>query len=233
MADDIADLRARVEAARDRLSDDVAMARKVELRLNDLVSIVEGSLARQGAELDSAKGQIVELEADLGRALARAEQALGEASRAERLAKENGELKQMVMTLLEVIEGRQKSPLGTVMQKLEENVSALIETPAADTDTAPAMLIEQAAAVEEAAIADAASEDLAAEAETEITPEVSPDIDVVAETMVEEDFSDVEVEADAEEPAPIPEKNPAAEIEDLSEIALYDAADEVVEPGKA
>ncbi|WP_374367020.1 hypothetical protein [Dongia sp.] len=229
MADDIADLRARVEAARERLSDDVAVARKVELRLNDLVSIVEGSLARQGAELDSAKGRIVELEADLERALARAEQALGEASRAERLAKENGELKQMVMTLLEVIEGRQKSSLGAVMQKLEENVSALVEAPAAEAAAASAMPSEEAA-TKDIAVAVAAFEDTEAEAETEIAPAVGADINIVAEAMVEEDFGSGE--ADTEEPMPIPDKEPAAEIEDLSEIALYDAADEVVEPNK-
>jgi hypothetical protein len=206
MADDIADLRARVEAARNRLSDDAAFARKVELRLNDLVSIVEGSLARQSAELEAAQGRIAELDADLGRALARAEQALGEASRAERLAKENGELKQMIMTLLDVIEGRQKSPLGTVMQKLEENVSALMEAPAA---AAPA-------------------EDNAA-AEPEIAPTVEmPDVAAVAEAMIEEDFGSGE--ADTEAPEPVPEA--ATEMEDLSEIALYDAAGEVVEPDK-
>lgn len=230
MADDIDDLRARVEAARDRLSDDVAVAHKVELRLNDLVKIVEGSLARQGAELEAAQGRVVELEADLERALARAEQALGEASRAERLAKENGELKQMVMTLLEVIEGRQKSSLGAVMQKLEENVSALVEAPAAETAAAPAMLSEEAAA-DDVAVAEAALEDMPAEAEAEIAPEVGADINIVAGAMVEEDFGSGE--ADTEEPMPIPDKEPAAEIEDLSEIALYDAADEVVEPGKA
>jgi len=39
MADDIEDLRARVTAAKNRLSDDVSFARKVELRLEDLVRI--------------------------------------------------------------------------------------------------------------------------------------------------------------------------------------------------
>ena len=165
MSDDLDDLRARVVAARDRLASDVDLAQKVELRLNDLARIVEGSLARQSAELDVAKQQIGLLEEDLDRALARAEQASGEASRAEQLTKENGELKIMVMTLLDVIEGRQKSSLISVMQKLEENVSALVAAPA----------IERA--------------------------------------------------ADETEPA-------GETLEDLSEIALYDAANEVVDPDR-
>lgn len=138
MTDDIEDLKARVEAARERLDSDAALAQKVELRLNDLVSIVEGSLSRQSTQLEQAQTRVTELESDLGRALARAEQAQGEADRAERLARENGELRQMVMTLLEVIEGRQKSSLGAVMQKLEHNVSALIEPAPAEPPVEPA-----------------------------------------------------------------------------------------------
>ena len=130
MADDLEELRARVAAARDRLTSDVDFAQKVELRLNDLARIVEGSLARQSAELDAAQARIATLDVDLERALARAEQAAGDAARSDRLAKENGDLKTMVMTLLEVIEGRQKSSLATVMQKLEENVTALVITEA-------------------------------------------------------------------------------------------------------
>jgi len=126
MADDLEELRARVAAARDRLTSDVDFAQKVELRLNDLARIVEGSLARQSAELATAHSRIAGLDTDLARALARAEQAAGDAARADHLAKENGELRVMVMALLEVIEGRQKSSLASVMQKLEGDVAALV-----------------------------------------------------------------------------------------------------------
>ncbi|MBI2254820.1 MAG: hypothetical protein HYU58_09395 [Proteobacteria bacterium] len=219
MSDDLDDLRARVAAARDRLASDVDFAQKVELRLNDLARIVEGSLARQSAELDGAKARIAHLEDDLGRALARAEQAIGEASRAERLAKENGELKTMVMALLEVIEGRQKSSLTSVMQKLEENVSALVTTPEPVVDTAPPDL--------EPAPAEAAPE---SEPEQEIAAELQPvegpasdDIELELEPMTDMDEAPSEPSQPATEPAAL---------EDLSEIALYDAADEVVEPGR-
>ena len=196
MTDDIADLKARVEAARERLDSDAALAQKVELRLNDLVSIVEGSLSRQSTQLEQAEARIAELETDLGRALARADQAQGEADRAERLAKENGEMRQMVMTLLEVIEGRQKSSLGAVMQKLEHNVSALIEPPPATAEPlaeAPALIIEP-----------------------EELPEAESDL---SQIRVEDDV--MSGEADAEGP-----------IEDIGAVTNYDAAEEVIEPGK-
>jgi hypothetical protein len=223
MSDDLDGLRARVAAARDRLASDVDFAQKVELRLNDLARIVEGSLARQSAELDGAKARITDLEDDLGRALARAEQALGEASRAERLAKENGELKTMVMALLEVIEGRQKSSLTSVMQKLEENVSALVAAPektAAPTEPEPAIV----------------------EAEPVLEPEPEPDLTAEAELGTPQDaagpapeeieFEIEPIEETAEAPAPTEAPAETTPLEDLSEIALYDAADEVVEPGR-
>lgn len=221
MADDIEDLRARVAAAKDRLSDDASFARKVELRLDDLVRIVEGSLARQGAELEQAQARIGDLEADLERALARAEQAIGEAQRAERLARENGELRQMVMALLEVIEGRQKSSLASVMQRLEENVSALMvpaaaATAATETETEPA----PEAALD---IAIAGSDD-----------EPAAMVEAITTTIIEDDLE--AGEADEEVPRPMSDIAPAGEtppIEDLNEIALYDAADEVIEPKRS
>ncbi|WP_303980785.1 hypothetical protein [Dongia mobilis] len=72
MADDLEELRARVAAARDQLASDVDYAQKVELRLNDLARIVDGSLARQSAELEAAQARIAALDTDLARALARA-----------------------------------------------------------------------------------------------------------------------------------------------------------------
>jgi hypothetical protein len=216
MADDIEDLRARVAAAKDRLSDDASFARKVELRLDDLVRIVEGSLARQGAELEQAQARIGDLEADLERALARAEQAIGEAQRAERLARENGELRQMVMALLEVIEGRQKSSLASVMQRLEENVSALM-VPAAAATAATEVEPAPEAALD---IAIAGSDD-----------EPAAMVEAITTTIIEDDLE--AGEADEEAPRPMSDIAPPGEappIEDLNEIALYDAADEVIEP---
>lgn len=216
MSDDLDDLRVRVAAARDRLAHDVAFAQKVELRLNDLARIVEGSLARQGAELESAKGRIGALEVDLGRALARAEQAAGEAARAERLGKENGDLRSMVMTLLEVIERRQKSSLASVMQKLEEDVSSLVAAPAEPVPAAA----EPAAPSEEEPASEPEPE------QHDLGPE--PAIDVELESEPQIDAEDDAIDAALDESA----RAGTPPLEDLSEIALYDAADEVVDPGR-
>ncbi|WP_374655829.1 hypothetical protein [Dongia sp.] len=241
MSDELDDLKARVAAARDRLASDVDFAQKVELRLNDLARIVEGSLARQGSELESAKSRIGLLETDLERALARAEQATGEASRAERLAKENGELRSMVMTLLEIIEGRRKSSLTSVMQQLEENVAALVDTapaaaaPAAGdtawdtplTAEAPAdMPAEPEVETEPAAeIEPEAGTGLEAEVDD---PEPEPALEMELESEPQLEAEDETIDAELDEAA----RSSAAQLEDLSEIALYDAADEVIDPGK-
>ncbi|MBL8708736.1 MAG: hypothetical protein JNL25_06060, partial [Rhodospirillaceae bacterium] len=161
----------------------------------------------------------------LGRALARAEQAGGEAARAERLSKDNSELRQMVMTLLEIIEGRQKSPLAAVMQQLEENVSALLVTPAAEPlpeEPEPPTQAPQSPETMPQVAAEAAAAD-----STEVTP--SPEDHVAA---AEADPAAQVVGAAADEAIAAESVVPSPEIDDLSEIALYDAADEVVEPAK-
>lgn len=215
MDGELDDLRQRVAAARDRLASDVDLARKVELRLNDLARIVEGSLARQASDLESARQRIGELDSELGRALARAEQAIGEAARADRLAKENGELRSMVMTLLEIIEGRQKSSLTSVMQKLEENVSALvaepIEAPLAGEEAIPDEPLESIGPVTDSPEAPGETEADAALPQEEGDGPVADPMDVITEATPEES---------------------ATPLEDLSEIALYDAADEVIDPAK-
>jgi hypothetical protein len=226
MADDLEELRARVAAARERLASDVDFAQKVELRLNDLARIVDGSLARQSAELETAQQRIAELDADLGRALARAEQAAGDAARSDRLAKENSDLKSMVMTLLEVIEGRQKSSLASVMQKLEENVSALVTAPA----TAPQPGTVEAAEPEPELEPGPEPEQEPAPEEHDLGPESAGDVELEAEPQLEPE--DLAIDAALDETARIATAPIEESIEDLSEIALYDASEEVVEPDK-
>jgi hypothetical protein len=223
MSDEIEDLKARVAAARDRLASDVDFARKVELRLNDLARIVDGSLARQSAELDNARSRIGALENELERALARAEQAIGEAARAERLAKENGELRSMVMALLEVIEGRQKSSLASVMQKLEENVSALM-VPAAEAPLSGGVENAPFSVAEAEPEPDATPESQEPVEEFDLGPEAPAEVELEAEPQPHGNEEAIELVPDEVAPAGTPP------LEDLSEIALYDAADEVVEP---
>ena len=233
MADDLEELRARVAAARDQLASDVDYAQKVELRLNDLARIVDGSLARQSAELEAAQARIAALDTDLARALARAEQADGDAARSDLLAKENGDLRTMVMTLLEVIEGRQKSSFSSVMQKLEENVSALVAAPPVPAPEEIALTSEEAEAKapEPAAEPETAEPEAVPEPEEhDLGPEPAGDVELEAEPQLEPE--DLAIDAALDETARTAAEPIEEAMEDLSEIALYDASEEVVEPGK-
>jgi len=128
--DDLAELQSRVEAARDRLGDAESDQRKYGLRLDDLVRIVEGALARQSEELKAARIRSASLQTELDdarNALSRAE--LDLASRETDLARlgvQNEQLRTMVMTLLELVEGRSVTPMREAMVRLERGVRNLI-----------------------------------------------------------------------------------------------------------
>src|SRR5581483_9539851 len=107
--DDLAELQSRVEAARDRLGDAESDQRKYGLRLDDLVRIVEGALARQSEELKAARIRSASLQTELAR-----------------LGVQNEQLRTMVMTLLELVEGRSVTPMREAMVRLERGVRNLI-----------------------------------------------------------------------------------------------------------
>jgi len=128
--DDLAQLQSRVEAARDRLGDAEADQRKYGLRLDDLVRIVEGALSRQSAELKAAKIRSASLQTELDdaqTALSRTQVDL-EARETDvvRLQAQNEQLRAMVLTLLELVEGRSATPLREAMIRLERGVRNLI-----------------------------------------------------------------------------------------------------------
>src|ERR1700742_4129861 len=112
--DDLAQLQSRVEAARARLGTAEADQRKYGLRLDDLVRIVEGALTRQNEELKAVRIKAASLETELDDArntISRHE--LDLAARDTDLARLNGQneqLRSMVMTLLELVEGRNATP---------------------------------------------------------------------------------------------------------------------------
>jgi hypothetical protein len=130
MMDDLAQLKSRVEAARDRLSDSEADQRKYGLRLDDLVRIVDGALSRQVEELNAAKSRAAALEIELEvarNAVSRHE--LDLVARETDLAKlhsENEQLRGMVMALLELVEGRNVTPMREAMLRLEKGVRGLL-----------------------------------------------------------------------------------------------------------
>ena len=129
-ADDLAQLQSRVEAAKDRLGGVEADQRKYGLRLDDLVRIVEGALSRQSADLQAARIKSASLETELDDArntISRHELDLaGKDTDIARLELQNEQLRGMVMTLLELVEGRSTTPLREAMVRLERGVRHLL-----------------------------------------------------------------------------------------------------------
>ncbi|WP_395018025.1 hypothetical protein [Dongia sp.] len=134
--DDLAQLQSRVEAARERLGGAEADQRKYGLRLDDLVRIVEGALSRQAEDLKAARIRSASLETELDdarNAVSRQEVELaGKETDIARLESQNEQLRTMVMTLLELVEGRNNTPMREAMLRLERGVRGLLsETGAA------------------------------------------------------------------------------------------------------
>src|SRR4051812_5875427 len=128
--DDLAQLQSRVEAARDRLGGAEADQRKYGLRLDDLVRIVEGALARQSEELKAARIRSASLETELDdarNAISRQEVELAaKETDIARFETQNEQLRTMVMTLLDLVEGRNTTPLREAMVRLERGVRSLL-----------------------------------------------------------------------------------------------------------
>lgn len=134
--DDLAQLQSRVEAARERLGGVEADQRKYGLRLDDLVRIVEGALSRQSEDLKAARIRSASLETELDDArnmIARQEVELaGKETDIARLESQNEQLRAMVKTLLDLVEGRNATPMREAMLRLERGVRHLLsETGAA------------------------------------------------------------------------------------------------------
>lgn len=158
--DDLAQLQSRVEAARERLGGVEADQRKYGLRLDDLVRIVEGALARQNEDLKAARIRSASLETELDdarNAISRQEVELaGKETDIARLESQNEQLRRMVMTLLDLVEGRNTTPMREAMLRLERGVRHLLsetgsskpmlnaaaETPAASPATARPVLVQ-------------------------------------------------------------------------------------------
>jgi hypothetical protein len=128
--DDLAQLQSRVEAARERLGGVEADQRKYGLRLDDLVRIVEGALSGQAEELKAARIRSASLQTELDdarNAISRQEVELaGKETDIARLESQNEQLRTMVMTLLELVEGRNATPLREAMVRLERGVRTLL-----------------------------------------------------------------------------------------------------------
>jgi hypothetical protein len=199
--DDLAQLQSRVEAARDRLGGVEADQRKYGLRLDDLVRIVEGALSRQAEDLKAARIRSASLETELDdarNAISRQEVELaGKETDLARLESQNEQLRTMVMTLLELVEGRNTTPLREAMVRLERGVRTLlteagstkpilnapVETPAAPPPARPVLVQPQTQPVPPRTIQGRLPTPHAKPTEPQIQPMAQPPAD--ADALVE------------------------------------------------
>lgn len=137
--DDLEELQTRVAAAQEKLRLSADDQRKYGLRLNDVVAIVEGSLARQQEEMKRLQSAALELriERDAARQAETELKATYDAALAK-LTKhqaQNDQLRAMVLTLLNVIEGREPATaLQGVTRRLETSLKQfVIAAPAVTT----------------------------------------------------------------------------------------------------
>jgi hypothetical protein len=148
--DDLTELQSRVAAAQERLQQSAEEERRYGLRLNDIVSIVEGSLARQRDEVEKLKGEVNELRTALGKlsgerdeakgALIQAHTALSAAqARLGQREVQNEQLRRMLMEMLAAVEGRKPHAVQDVVRRLEGGIQSLIKQEhAPEPEIAPA-----------------------------------------------------------------------------------------------
>jgi hypothetical protein len=232
--DDLTELQSRVAAAQERLQQSAEEERRYGLRLNDIVSIVEGSLSRQREEVEKLRGEVVELRTALGKlsgerdeakgALIQAHTALSAAqARLGQREVQNEQLRRMLMELLAAVEGRKPHAVQDVVRRLEGGIQALIkqehkdepeiapgpETHAPRSAAAPAVAPRRLTVVATVSKANETTGRLALAQQPEEAP--------VAETAAQEDL---------EPPATEAENEP----ESLSDVAMSEAGDIVAEP---
>src|SRR5260221_6181720 len=217
--DDLEDLKVRVAAAQEKLRLTADDQRKYGLRLNDVVTIVEGSLARQQDEMKRLQDSAVQLrlERDATRVAENQTKSLYEAalSRLNLLQTQNEQLRSMVMTLLNVIEGRETAgALQGVLQRLESTVHEIA--------AAPALEPEESVEPEEGIVATpmaVAADAVAVAADEPLLQEPA----AMASELAEADAPDAGYEFDSEAAK--------ADVEPMTiEASDLDSTDEVMEP---
>jgi hypothetical protein len=148
--DDLTELQSRVAAAQERLQQSAEEERRYGLRLNDIVSIVEGSLARQRDEVEKLKTEVIDLRTTLGKASGERDEAKSALIQAHtalnavqaRLGQremQNEQLRRMLMELLAAVEDRKANGVQDVVRRLEGGIQSLIkEEQSQEPEIAPA-----------------------------------------------------------------------------------------------
>ena len=231
--DDLTELQSRVAAAQERLQQSAEEERRYGLRLNDIVSIVEGSLSRQRDEVEKLKGEVVELRTALGKlsgerdeakgALIQAHGALSAAqARLGQREVQNEQLRRMLLEMLAAVEGRKPQAVHDVVRRLEGGIQSLMKQEhTQEGEIAPAA--SEAHALRGAAAPAVAPRRLTVVATVSKANETSgrfalaqqPEEAQLAEAVAEEDFEE-----------PVAENEP----ESVSDVAMSEAGDIVTEP---
>jgi DNA repair exonuclease SbcCD ATPase subunit len=235
--DDLSELQSRVAAAQERLQQSAEEERRYGLRLNDIVSIVEGSLARQKDEVEKQKAEIQEMRTMLGRlsserdeakgALIQAHTALSAAqARLGQREVQNEQLRRMLMELLAAVEGRKGHSVQDTVRRLEGGIQTLMKQEHTETHEIAAAHAEPTPARPSPATAPArgrltvvATVTKAGETTGQLALAKQPvsEQTQVAQAVAEEDF---------EEPAALAESEPEA----VDDVAMSEARTIVADP---
>ena len=231
--DDLTELQSRVAAAQERLQQSAEEERRYGLRLNDIVSIVEGSLSRQRDEVEKLKGEVLELRTALGKlsgerdeakgALIQAHAALSAAqARLGQREVQNEQLRRMLMEMLAAVEGRKPHAVHDVVRRLEGGIQSLIkqehtsepemapaEAPASRAGAAPTVARGRLTVVATVTKANETTGRLA------LAQQPEPEEAQIAEAVAEEDFEE-----------PLAGNEP----ESVADVAMSEAGDIVAEP---
>lgn len=235
--DDLTELQSRVAAAQERLQQSAEEERRYGLRLNDIVSIVEGSLSRQRDEVEKLKSEVLELRTTLGKvsserdeakgALIQAHAALSAAqARLGQREMQNEQLRRMLMELLAAVEGRKANAVQDVVRRFEGGIQTLIKQEDAEEP-------EMASATPDAAPSRAQSAPAAVRGRLTVVATVAKANETAGQlALAQQPVSEQEQIAPAvaqenyEEPAADTESEP----ESLSDVAMSEAGDIVAEP---
>ena len=229
--DDLTELQSRVAAAQERLQQSAEEERRYGLRLNDIVSIVEGSLSRQRDEVEKLKGEVVELRTALGKlsgerdeakgALIQAHGALSAAqARLGQREVQNEQLRRMLMEMLAAVEGRKPHAVHDVVRRLEGGIQSLMKQEHAPESEITAA---EASAPRGAAAPTAARGRLTVVATVTKANETTGRL-ALAQQPEPEEAQIAEAEEDFEEP--VTDNEP----ESVADVAMSEAGDIVTEP---
>jgi hypothetical protein len=237
--DDLTELQSRVAAAQERLQQSAEEERRYGLRLNDIVSIVEGSLSRQRDEVEKLKADVTELRTVLGKVSAERDEAKGALIQAHtalsaaqaRLGQrevQNEQLRRMLMELLAAVEGRQANAVQDVVRRLEGGIQALIkqehtqepETASAAPDVSGPRASSAPQAVARGRLTVVATVSKANETTGQLALAQQPDEEQIVHAVAAEDLEEPAAEA-------------GSEPESLSDVAMAEAGEIVTDPDAA